>query len=298
MDGIICVNKPAGFTSFDVVAKCRGILRERRIGHGGTLDPMATGVLPLFLGRATPAADLAGDAIKAYTAGVKLGMRTDTYDVTGRVLSTAECHVSKQQLDGALSGFVGEIEQIPPMYSAVKINGQRLYDIARSGGEVDRPARKVTVHSIESESDGEDYLLRIVCSKGTYVRSIVNDLGELLGCGAVLTSLVRTRSCGFDIDDCVTLQQLQICRDEGCPERYLRPVGEVFKDLPRLCVEGENLRRFLNGAPTHLSGLADGRYCTWTGEDFLGLAEIEDGVFYTKKLFVDQAQANKLYFNR
>lgn len=284
MDGLICVNKPQDFTSFDVVAKCRGILRERRIGHGGTLDPMATGVLPLFLGRATGAVDLCPDTDKTYIAGIRLGLVTDTYDVTGTAVSTCEPgDLGVSDIDAVLPEFRGEIEQLPPMYSAIKIHGQRLYDIARSGREIERKTRPVKIDDLVCYEQDGGLFLRITCSKGTYVRSLVHDLGQKLGCGAALSSLVRTRACGFSLSDCVTLEQLQECRNGGDETRYLRPISDVFKTLPELSLAGEKLRRFINGAEFETDS-PDGLYTVFHG-DFLGLCTVSEKIGHTKKLF-------------
>ncbi len=286
MDGLICVNKPGDFTSFDVVAKCRGILRERRIGHGGTLDPMATGVLPLFLGRATGAVDLCPDTSKTYIAGIQLGLVTDTYDITGKPVRSSEPgDLGVRDIEAVLPGFRGEIEQLPPMYSAVKVQGQRLYDIARSGREIERKTRPVTVDELVCYEEDGGLFLRVTCSKGTYVRTLVHDIGQKLGCGAALSSLVRTRACGFTLTDCVTLQQLQECRNEGDETRYLRPVSDVFKTLPELGITGEKLRRFANGAEFETE-VPDGLYTVFH-DGFIGLCTVSQNVGHTKKIFRD-----------
>ncbi len=289
MDGLICVSKPTDFTSFDVVAKCRGILRERRIGHGGTLDPMATGVLPLFLGRATSAVDLCPDTEKTYIAGIRLGLVTDTFDVTGNTVSSCEPgDIGVKEIEAVLPEFRGEIEQLPPMYSAVKVHGQRLYDLAREGREVERSPRKVTVGELVCYEEGSGLFLRVTCSKGTYVRSLVHDIGQKLGCGAALSSLNRTRACGFSLADCVTLEQLQQCRNEGDEARYLRPISEVFKTLPELELTGEKLRRFVNGADFE-ADKPDGLYTVFHGV-FLGLCSVTGQIGCTKKLFCNPSE--------
>ena len=286
MDGLICVNKPCDFTSFDVVAKCRGILRERRIGHGGTLDPMATGVLPLFLGRATGAVDLCPDTSKSYVAGIQLGIVTDTYDITGTIVSSQPTeNIGIKDIEEILPAFRGRIEQIPPMYSAVQVNGQRLYDIARSGREVERKARSLTIDELECYEQNKMLFLRVTCSKGTYVRSLIHDIGQKLGCGAALSSLIRTRACGFTLDDCVTLEQLQKCREEDDVTRFLRPVSEVFATLPKLELTSEKLRRLINGAEFTVD-MPDGIYTVFHG-NFIGLCAVSEKIGYTKKLFCD-----------
>ncbi|HOP10668.1 MAG TPA: tRNA pseudouridine(55) synthase TruB [Oscillospiraceae bacterium] len=286
MDGLICVNKPRDFTSFDVVAKCRGILKERRIGHGGTLDPMATGVLPLFLGRATGAVGLCPDTEKTYLAGIQLGITTDTYDITGTTVSTCQPkNLGVADIEAVLSDFRGNIEQLPPMYSAVKVNGQRLYDIARSGREIERKPRPVTIGELICYEEDGGLFLRVTCSKGTYVRSLVHDIGQKLGCGAALSSLVRTRACGFTLEDCVTLEQLQQCRNENDETRYLRPISDVFKTLPELDITGEKLRRFVNGADIE-TDVPDGLYTVFHG-GFIGICSVAGNIGHTKKLFCD-----------
>lgn len=286
MDGLICVNKPCDFTSFDVVAKCRGILRERRIGHGGTLDPMATGVLPLFLGRATGAVDLCPDTSKSYVAGIQLGITTDTYDITGTVVSSKDPgDLWIADIEAVLGQYRGNIEQIPPMYSAVRVNGQHLYDIARSGREIERKARAVTITELECYVQNSALFLRVTCSKGTYIRSLIHDIGQKLGCGAALSSLVRTRACGFTLDDCVTLEQLQKCREEDDLARFLRPISEVFATLPKLELTSEKLRRLVNGAEFTVD-MPDGLYTVFHG-NFIGLCAVSEKIGYTKKLFCD-----------
>ncbi len=289
MDGLICINKPRDFTSFDVVAKCRGILRERRIGHGGTLDPMATGVLPLFFGRATGAVDLCPDTEKTYVAGIQLGITTDTYDITGKIVSTGEPgNLGVKEIEVVLPDFRGDIEQLPPMYSAVQVGGRRLYDIAREGREVERKTRPVTIDELVCYEEEGGLFLRVTCSKGTYVRSLVHDIGQRLGCGAALSSLVRTRACGFDLSDCVTLEQLQECRNEGNETKFLRPISDVFQTLPELSLTGEKLRRFCNGAEFD-TDMPDGLYTVFHGV-FLGLCTVAEGFGYTKRIFCNPTE--------
>jgi len=204
-NGILIIDKPAGWTSMDVCAKIRGILHEKRVGHGGTLDPMATGVLPVFVGQATRAVEFAENSRKEYVAGLRLGQVTDTQDVTGTTLETHPVTVCRDQLEAALPRFTGAIQQLPPMYSAIKINGQKLYDLARKGREVARKPRAITIYELELlEQTGEtEYLLRCVCSKGTYIRTLCHDIGRLLGCGGTLYSLRRTMAAGFPLADAV-----------------------------------------------------------------------------------------------
>ena len=213
--GILVVDKPAGWTSMDVCAKLRGVFHEKRVGHGGTLDPMATGVLPVFVGRATRAVEFAEKSDKEYIAGIKLGVVTNTQDITGEVLEERPVSVSRKELEAALEGFRGDILQIPPMYSAIKIGGKKLYELARKGREVDRPARPVTIKSLElAEQQAENlYTIRVRCSKGTYIRTLCHDIGQALGCGGCMASLRRTMAAGFALEDAVTLEQVREAAD-------------------------------------------------------------------------------------
>lgn len=249
-EGIICIDKPQGWTSFDVVAKCRGITKCRKIGHGGTLDPMATGVLPLFFGRAAKAVDLMPEKTKRYLAQMRFGLATDTQDITGTVLSQSDAPVTREALEAALLTQRGEIEQLPPMYSAVWVNGQRLYDLARQGREVERPRRKVTVHRLEIldfDQEQRSCTVDITCSKGTYIRTICHDTGKALGCGGVLASLRRVETLGFTQDRCVTLEQLaEICR-AGELEKHLLPVDAAFAGYDRVFLSPRQARMFQSG---------------------------------------------------
>ncbi len=255
MNGILCVNKPQNFTSFDVVAKLRGILQMKRLGHGGTLDPMATGVLPVFVGTATKACDIMPNSTKSYRAGFRLGMTTDTQDITGKLLSSSETEVTRKALEEVLPRFIGDIMQLPPMYSAVQVNGRRLYDLARQGIEVERTARAITVDGLVLESYDEtsrEGVVSIACSKGTYIRTIINDIGEALGCGGIMTSLVRTSSGGFTLDDCFTLEEIQRARDEGRLEELILPIERVFVTLPKLRLNEVQTRMYRNGVKLDL----------------------------------------------
>ena len=218
-DGIICIDKPAEHTSFDVIARVRGILHMKKVGHAGTLDPMTTGVLPVFLGRATKACDILPVQDKRYRARFQLGVTTDTQDCTGTVLERREVRVSREELIAAIRSFEGEQMQLPPMYSAIQVGGRRLYDIAREGGTVERTPRPVTFYSIEILDLGEDWAeIDVHCSKGSYIRTLCHDIGEKLGCGAMLTQLRRTMAAGFTEADCLTLEQLTALAAEGRAE--------------------------------------------------------------------------------
>lgn len=252
LNGIICVNKPQGFTSFDVIAKMRGILRLKRLGHAGTLDPMATGVLPVFVGKATKACDIIPDHDKTYKADFRLGFTSDTQDSSGKMVECASADgITAETIEASLTDFRGNIMQIPPMYSAVTVNGQRLYDLARKGIEVERKPRPITVYSLELTSYDENAhegTLEISCSRGTYIRTIINDIGEKLGCGAVMTSLVRTAACGFSLSDCVSLEELQENADSGnSAEKYLLPIDKVFGEYPSVTLNEHQEKLYRNG---------------------------------------------------
>lgn len=252
MDGVINVYKEKGFTSFDVVAKLRGILRQRKIGHTGTLDPDAEGVLPVCLGAATRACELLTDKDKTYEAVMLLGVKTDTQDITGTVLERKEVRVTKQQAEEMLLSFQGEYDQVPPMYSALKVNGKRLYELAREGKTVERQARRVTIYSIrilESGFTEQEKWVRfeVTCSKGTYIRTLCEDVGERLGCGACMKSLKRTRVSSFTEQESLTLARIEQLRDEGKLMDYVLPVDRMFLQFPRLQTTQEADRLLFNG---------------------------------------------------
>lgn len=250
MNGIINVYKERGFTSHDVVAKLRGILHMKKIGHTGTLDPDATGVLPVCIGKATKVCGLLTDKDKTYRAVVKLGVTTNTEDMTGEILSHHPVSVTKEQIEMAVSKFVGEIEQIPPMYSAIKINGKKLYELARQGKEVERKARKVTIYEIKVLSidfSENEFTMEVSCSKGTYIRTLCKDIGEFLGCGAAMKTLVRTRVSEFFLEQALTLGQIEQAVKEGKIQDYLIPIDAMFSDLKDCVVSDEALRLLLNG---------------------------------------------------
>lgn len=296
MCGVICVNKPEGFTSFDVIAKMRGILKIKRLGHAGTLDPMATGVLPVFVGRATKACDILPDHDKIYRAGFRLGITTDTQDSTGTATSERDpSAVTEENLLDTLEKFRGEIMQIPPMYSAVSVGGKRLYDLARQGIEVEREARPVTIYRLElAEFDEAEKsgVLTVSCSKGTYIRTLINDIGEALGCGGIMTSLVRTTACGFSLDDCVTIEDLQReAENERNFEQYLKPVEDVFAELPKLMLHGAQERMYRNGIKLDLTKIRTDitaeRISVYGEKGFIGTAvpDRESGVLRVDKTF-------------
>lgn len=256
MNGILCMNKPQDFTSFDVIAKLRGILKIKRLGHAGTLDPMATGVLPVFVGTATKACDILPDNEKSYLAGFKIGLITDTQDITGKTVSEFSKRVTKEEIIDILPKFTGNVMQLPPMYSAVSVNGKRLYDLARQGIEVEREKREIFIDEIRLEQFNEDTQegkLYVSCSKGTYIRTIINDIGELLGCGAVMTSLVRLSSGGFKLEQCLSFADVEKARDENRLEELIIPVEKVFSSLARLRLNEVQTRMYKNGVKLDLA---------------------------------------------
>lgn len=248
MNGIVNIYKEAGYTSFDVVAKMRGILKERKIGHTGTLDPDATGVLPVCVGNGTKLVELFADHEKEYIAELKLGFATDTQDISGKVLKTSPVEVTEDEVAVAVESFVGECMQIPPMYSAVKVNGKKLYELAREGKEVERKARKVFFKEIEVVSIELPVVkLRVVCSKGTYIRTLCNDIGEKLGCFATMISLLRTRVGNFTLEEAITLEQLEEYRDAGKLDEVLLSPDRVFMHMPAVYAKPEHCRFLDNG---------------------------------------------------
>ena len=256
LTGILCINKPQDFTSFDVIAKLRGISGTRKIGHSGTLDPMATGVLPIFFGSAAKACDLLPNSDKRYTAGVRFGLTSDTQDIWGSITGENPAPLSREDLEAALPRFTGTISQLPPMYSAVQVNGQRLYDLARKGVEVERTPREITIYKLDLLSydpEKREALLDVSCSKGTYIRTLCHDLGQFLGMGAVMSSLIRTEAAGFTLSDCVTLEDAQKAASESRFSSLLLPVERIFKDLPAIRLSEAQTRMFCNGVRLDLN---------------------------------------------
>ena len=285
MNGIVIIDKPAGWTSQDVTARLRRVFGTRRIGHGGTLDPMATGVLPVFVGRATRGVEFFEHAEKTYETELLLGVATDTEDTTGTVLFRREVSVTPEQLTAVLERFRGEIMQIPPMYSALKVNGQKLCDLARKGRQVERQPRPVTIHELTLLSrEGDTLRLRVRCSKGTYIRTLCADIGEALGCGGCMQALRRTQAGEYTIAEAVPLQQLL---ESPEPETYLRDVDTMFRGYPGVKLTANQEKRCRNGNAFSVS-LPGGTYRAYsqTGE-FLMLAKVEDGVMSTIKSFFD-----------
>ena len=293
MQGILIVDKPTDWTSFDVIAKLRGILGTRKLGHSGTLDPMATGVLPVFCGGASKAVDLQLDHTKAYRATLKLGARTDTGDVTGTVLETAPVTAGEKELLEVLPRFVGPRMQTPPMYSAVKINGQPLYKLARQGMEVERKARPIEILSIQYEGSPaeNEYTLTVKCSKGTYIRVLLEEIAEAMGQKGTMSALRRVAAGVYTEADAHSLEEIQAAKTAGPEARQalMLPVESVFTSLP-LLVAGERVEQHLyNGCPTSRYPAADGRYRVRNAQgQFLGLANITGGVLRVEKLFVER----------
>ena len=293
MQGILIVDKPTDWTSFDVIAKLRGILGTRKLGHSGTLDPMATGVLPVFCGGASKAVDLQLDHTKAYRAVLKLGARTDTGDVTGTVLETAPVTAGEKELLEVLPQFVGSQMQTPPMYSAVKINGQPLYKMARQGIEVERKARPIEIFSLEyggSPAENE-YELTVRCSKGTYIRVLLEDIAAAIGQKGTMSALRRVAAGVYTEADAHTLEEIQAAKNEGpaALEALMLPVESVFGSLPLLTVAPKVEQHLYNGCPTSRYPAADGRYRVRNeAGQFLGLANIVGGVLRVEKLFVER----------
>ena len=283
MDGIVIVDKPRGWTSQDVTARLRRVFGTRRIGHGGTLDPMATGVLPVFVGRATRAVEFFEHAEKTYETVLRLGITTDTEDMTGTVLTEENVSFTEEQLQETLAAFRGEILQVPPMYSALKVNGQKLCDLARKGKTVERQPRPITIHELTLVERGENTLrLRVRCSKGTYIRTLCKDIGEKLDCGGCMESLRRVAAGEYTTREAVPLQTLL---DTEKPEKYLRGVDTMFRNYPAVTLTANQETRCRNGNAFSVS-LAAGTYRAYgqSGE-FLMLAKVDGGVMSTIKSF-------------
>ena len=287
MDGILVIDKPKGYTSFDVVAVMRKLCGEKKIGHTGTLDPMATGVLPILVGKATRCAPFIDDTDKEYEASFKLGLATDTQDITGAVTSQSLHKVTREQIEAVLPQFRGEILQLPPMYSAVQVDGKRLYSLARQGIEVEREKRPVTIYQCdlrEFDEETQEGKFSIMCSKGTYIRTLCSDIGQSLGSLGVLTALRRTVACGFSLQCALPLEKArEIVADGGTMQDYLLPIEAVFADVPRVQITASQKTRFCNGGALSLERTRipeaewfEGRtYRVMSPEEeFLGLGQI------------------------
>ena len=291
-NGIIIIDKPQGWTSMDVCAKLRGMFHEKRVGHAGTLDPMATGVLPVFIGRATRAVEFAAGSDKEYIAGIRLGMVTNTQDTTGEVLEERGASVTREELSALLPRFTGDIQQLPPMWSAVKVNGKKLYELARKGKEVERRPRPVTIRALElldGPEAGADFVLRVVCSKGTYVRTLCHDIGQALGCGGCMSALRRVKAAGFTLEDSVTLEAVQAAVDRGEGESLLLPVDACFAGVPVLVLKTAGAeKKIRNGAALPVRDVPDGEYRVYgMDKTFLALGRAVGGRLTTVKSFFE-----------
>ena len=285
MTGIVIVDKPAGWTSQDVTARLRRVFGTRRIGHGGTLDPMATGVLPVFVGRATRGVEFFEHADKTYEAVLRLGTVTDTQDSTGTVLEKRPAAVTEAEFRDILPKFTGKIAQIPPMYSAIKVDGKKLYELARAGKEVERKPREITIFSLALlEFSGETAKIRVHCSKGTYIRTLCHDIGAALGCGACMETLRRTAAGEYTLADSVELDTLL---NAERPEDYLRDVDTLFRQYPAVTLTEKQTLRCRNGNSFSIA-LPEGSYRAYDGQGtFLMLAKVRGGIMETVKSFFD-----------
>ena len=285
MNGIVIIDKPQDWTSQDVTARLRRVFNTRRIGHGGTLDPMATGVLPVFVGRATRGVEFFEHAEKIYEATIRLGLTTDTEDVTGTVLEEREVRISEEEFLGILDKFRGKIQQIPPMYSALKVNGQKLCDLARKGKEVERQPREIEIFELTCLAfSGNTARLRVHCSKGTYIRTLCKDIGQALGCGGCMEALRRVRAGEYGIESAVPLAELL---ESAEPEKYLRTVDTMFTQYPAVTLTVNQEKRCRNGNAFSVT-LTDGTYRAYgQGGEFLMLAKVESGTMSTVKSFFE-----------
>ena len=289
MNGIVIIDKPQEWTSNDVVSRLRRVFNTRRIGHGGTLDPMATGVLPVFVGRATRGVEFFEHAEKTYETVLRFGLTTDTEDTTGKTITEQEVSLTEADVLAVLPKFRGDILQVPPMYSALKINGQKLYDLARKGREVERQPRPITIHELELlDFDGQNARLRVRCSKGTYIRTLCKDIGEALGCGGCMAELRRVQAGEYTLEGSVPLRRLLDISEAGEDvEHFLRPVDSMFASVPKMTLTEANARRVRNGNHFNCNA-APGRYRVYSPEgEFLALCQWEDGVMSTIKSFFE-----------
>lgn len=276
MNGVVIVDKPKGKTSHDVVAALRRVYKTRRVGHTGTLDPLADGVLPVCVGNATKAADMLTSADKSYTAVLELGKRTDTLDIEGSLLEQRPVDVTEEEIRAVIGEFKGEQHQLPPMYSAIKQNGRKLYELAREGKEVERTPRKINIYSLDILKIELPYIkIDVRCSKGTYIRSLCDDIGRRLGCGAVMTELRRTESAGFKISQAYTLEQLNEMEE---PEAALMPTDSLFAQLPQIRLNEKQERSIINGVRMTWRGGAEGQRYRLYGANgsFLCVSEIRE----------------------
>jgi len=290
MNGILLIDKSAGWTSSDVVVKLKGVLHQRRVGHAGTLDPMATGLLTVFAGRATRAVEFAEAHEKRYTAHLRLGMVTDTQDITGAVLARNDVSVTADDVRAVLARFLGEQEQTPPMYSAIKLNGKKLYEIARAGGTAERKPRRIRIDALTLIGEDEgDYVLDVRCSKGTYIRALCDDIGAALGCGGCMSALRRTAAGNFTVDAAHTLDEVIAAANAGEVEKLFIPVDTLFASYPAWQAGAAAERRIRCGNEVNAAGLADGEYRVYSAQtgEFLMLGRARDGVMKTVKSFFE-----------
>ena len=288
MTGLFLVDKEQDWTSSDVVAKLRGVFRERRIGHAGTLDPMATGLLLIMTGRATRASDYAMSHDKTYIAKMRTGITTDTQDTTGTVIAQGTPDFTDDELQTVLSRFMGRTMQLPPMYSAIKVNGKKLYEIARRGGEVERKQREINISELSVLSrEGNDVIMRVSCSSGTYIRTLCSDIGDALGCGACMAELRRTRLGDFNIEEAHTVSQLEEAFKAGEIDRLMLGVDRVFARYPSATLPERDERAVRCGNPVK-TDLADGKYRIYSQSgEFLMLAEVRGNTMRTEKSFFE-----------
>ena len=289
MNGIIIIDKPQEWTSNDVVSRLRRVFNTRRIGHGGTLDPMATGVLPVFVGRATRGVEFFEHAEKVYETTIRFGLTTDTEDITGKTLTECEASLTREDLEAVLPRFRGDIMQVPPMYSAIKVNGQKLYDLARKGREVERQPRPITIHELQLlEFGGNEARLRVRCSKGTYIRTLCKDIGEALGCGGCMAALRRVQAGEYTLEGSIPLRQLLDISERGEDvEHLLRPVDTMFASHPALRLTEKQARLVKNGG-AFSSDCQDGTYRVYAPDgEFLALCRAESGKVSTIKSFFE-----------
>ena len=289
MNGIIIIDKPQEWPSNDVVSRLRTVFNTRRIGHGGTLDPMATGVLPVFVGRATRGVEFFEHAEKVYETTIHFGLTTDTEDITGKTLTETAVSITEDELQAVLPRFRGDILQVPPMYSAIKVNGQKLYDLARKGREVERQPRPITIHELQLlEFTGKEARLRVRCSKGTYIRTLCKDIGEALGCGGCMAALRRVEAGEYTLEGAVPLRQLLDISEAGEDvEHLLRPVDTMFASHPKLGLNEKQARLVKNGN-AFASDCADGTYRVYAPDgEFLALCRAENGQVKTIKSFFE-----------
>ena len=289
MNGIIIIDKPQEWTSNDVVSRLRRVFNTRRIGHGGTLDPMATGVLPAFVGRATRGVEFFEHAEKVYETTIRFGLTTDTEDITGKTLTETEVSLTREELEAVLPRFRGDILQVPPMYSAIKVNGQKLYDLARKGREVERQPRPITIHELQLlEFAGNEARLRVRCSKGTYIRTLCKDIGEALGCGGCMAALRRVQAGEYTLEGSIPLRQLLDISEAGADvEHLLCPVDTMFASHPKLSLN-EKQTRLVKCGNAFASDCKNGTYRVYAPDgEFLALCKAEGGRVSTIKSFFE-----------